>query len=141
MADNKNMVTRKLALAIAIEVGRTDKLMSEVAAENGVSVDDVVDTLTKMHKSVSNAKRNSAPSKTTLENKKLIDEKIVPFVTANEPIKAKDIVASDEFPEVSTPQRAGALLGRAVAMGLISSNPYVEKGGKSYASNDYEWTK
>ena len=29
MVDNKNMVTRKLA--IAIEVGRTDKSMSEVA--------------------------------------------------------------------------------------------------------------
>ena len=139
MADNKNMVTRKLALAIAIEVGRTDKLMSEVAAENGVSVDDVVDTLTKMHKSIS--KRNSTPSKTTLANKKLLDERIVPFVIANGPIKAKDIVASDEFPEISTPQSVSGLLSRAVAMGLISSNPYVEKGGRSYASNDYEWTK
>lgn len=139
MADNKNKVTRKLALAIAIEVGRTDKLMSEVAAENGVSVDDVIDTLTRMHKSVS--KRNSVPSKTTLANKKLLDERIVPFVIANGPIKAKDIVASDEFPEISTPQAVSGLLSRAVTMGLISSNPYVEKGGRSYASNDYEWTK
>lgn len=87
------------------------------------------------------AKREEMPStlsKTTLDNKLLIENVIVPYVIEHEPVKAKHLAGAIDG--VSTPQRAGALLGRAVAMGLLSSCPYAEKLGKSYGSPNAIWS-
>lgn len=134
------IITRKSALATMIEVVRKapDAVLT-VAPD--VDLKDLEDVLVRMHKSASKARKSSAPSKTTLANATLIDEKVVPFVLAHGTAKAKDLVAADELPEIATPQRAGALLGRAVALGKLSSNPFVEKGGKTYAAPDHVWSE
>lgn len=137
MSDTK--VSRKSAIAIVIDALRTDTSIEDVIADNEYEFtkDDVIDTLVKMHKSIVNAKHGSGPSKSTLENKAFIENTLIPYVADNQPVRAKMLV--NDMENINTPQKAGAILRRATEMGLLSANPYNEKGSRSYALPDYNW--